>query len=373
MPGAAVLDFAAGAVRAPKNIAGRVAGMTAGYRGTFVIPVEQTESDGLRAAPVETLVVGSVWVWWGAAVRVDGPAQVLLLDGAVARAELRRRAARSAARLLGAARAGGAPRRTATGREHSGAGFTVTDGTGLFDLVPAGPGLLSVTGALPPRGVELAVVDLRIGCAPGAAGAGESGVVCFTPGTRIATPGGPRAVEEIRPGDRVSTRDGGGQAVLWAGARRVSGARLHAMPRLRPVRIRAGAFGPGWPCDDLLVSPDHRILVSDAAAREIFGEAEVLVAARDLIDGRAIVTDSGLREVTYLHLLTARHEVTWANGLAAETFHPAAADTAALDPGQRTGLLAAVEGLARDPSCYGGFARRSLSAPEAALLRHAAA
>jgi hypothetical protein len=350
--------------------------MTAGYRGTFVIPVDQTESDGLRAAPVEVLAVGSVWGWWGEAVRVDGPAQVLLLDGAAARADLHRRAARSAARLLGAAGTGGAAglaRRAEARQEDSGAGFTVTDGTGLFDLVPAGPGLLSVTGALPPRGVELAVVDLRIGCAPGAARAAEGGVVCFTSGTRIATPEGPRAVEEIRPGDRVSTRDGHGQAVLWTGTRRISGARLHAMPRLRPVRIRAGAFGPGWPGDDLLVSPDHRILVSGAPARALFGEAEVLVAARDLIDGRAIVTDSSSREVTYLHLLTSRHEVTWANGLAAETFHPAAADIDALDSGQRAGLLAVVEGLARDPSCYGGFARRSLTTPEAALLRHAAA
>ncbi|MEI2806711.1 Hint domain-containing protein [Albidovulum sp.] len=347
--------------------------MTAGYRGTFVIPVDQTESDGLRAAPIEALAVGSVWVWWGEAVRVDGPAQVLLLDGAPAQAELRRRAARSAARLLGARRAGGAGRRAERRQEAPAAGFTVTDGTGLFDLVPAGPGLLGITGALPPRGVELAVVDLRAGGASGSARAGEGGVVCFTPGARIATPEGPRAVEEIRPGDRVSTRDGGGQEVLWAGARRISGARLHAMPWLRPVRIRAGAFGPGWPSGDLLVSPDHRILVSGAAARDLFGEAEVLVAARDLIDGSAIVTDSGLREVTYLHLLTSQHEVTWANGLAAETFHPAAADLGSLDPGQRAGLLAAVEGLAGDPSCYGSFARRSLTMPEAALLRHAAA
>ncbi len=344
--------------------------MATDYRGTFVIPVGQTESDGLRAAPVGALAVGSAWLWWGEAVRVDGPARLLLLDGAEARRELRHRAARSAARLLGPGRAAVAARRAAPAGDVPGDGFTVTDGIGLFDLLPAGPGLLTVSGALPPRDVELSVVDLRIGRRPAAP---ERGMVCFTPGTRIVTPEGPRAVEEIRPGEHVSTRDGGGQEVIWAGARRISGARLHAMPWLRPVRIRAGAFAAGQQCDDLLVSPDHRILVSGAAARDLFGEAEVLVAARDLIDGRAVVTDSASREVAYLHLLTSRHEVTWANGLAAETFHPAAADVDALDPGQRAGLLAAVGGLAREPSGYGGFARRNLSAPEAALLRHAAA
>ncbi len=349
--------------------------MAAGYRGTFVISVDQTESDGLRAAPVELLAVGSVWTWWGEALRVDGPAHLLTLDGAEARVDLGRRAARSAARLLGPGLAAGGLRR-ATGRAagagaEPGRGVTVTDGVASYDLVPAGPGLLAVTGPLPPRGVELAVVDLRIGCGP-AAVAGE-GVICFTPAARIDTPDGPRAAGEIRPGDRVSTGDSAGQEVLWTGARRISGARLHAMPRLRPVRIRAGALGPGRPSADLVVSPDHRILVTGAAARDLFGEAEVLVAARDLIDGQGVVTDGACREVTYLHLLTARHEVIRANGLPAETFHPAAADLEALDPGQRAGLLSLCEGLAADPFRYGGFARRSLSSPEAAILRHRAA
>jgi|SRR5690606_328181 hypothetical protein len=348
--------------------------MAAGYRGTFVISVEQTETDGIVAAPPPVIDVGSTWCWRGEALRVDGPARVLALDGAAGEAELRQRAARVVARLIGPAAQGRRCLTAVTEPTAGGAGFAVTDGLALYRLTPLDPAgrLLAVIGALPPLGVDLAVVAARLDrAAPEAAAPG--GVICFTPGTRIATPEGLRPVEAIRPGDRVSTRDNGPQEVLWTGARRMSGARLHAMPALRPVRIGAGAPGRGRSQGDLIVSPDHRILVAGAAARALFGEDEVLAAARDLVDGRHVRIETGLREVTYVHLLTARHEVICANGRPAETFHPAAADPAALDPADRAALHALVEGLAADPFRYGGFARRSLSAPEAAILRHRAA
>ena len=117
----------------------------------------------------------------------------------------------------------------------------------------------------------------------------EPGVICFTPGTLIDTPAGPRPVEALRPGDRVLTRDDGAQELLWVGSRRMSGARLYALPHLRPVRLgavrlgavrlRAGAFGLLRPAADLLVSPQHRLLVRGAAARALFNEPEVLVQA----------------------------------------------------------------------------------------------
>ena len=47
------------------------------------------------------------------------------------------------------------------------------------------------------------------------------GIPCFTAGTLIDTPSGPRAVEELRPGDLVTTRDHGPAPLLWAGASRL--------------------------------------------------------------------------------------------------------------------------------------------------------
>ena len=55
--------------------------MGTGFRGTFVISWSQTELDGITTAPVQSLSVGQTWSWRGDAVRVDGPNQLLRLEG----------------------------------------------------------------------------------------------------------------------------------------------------------------------------------------------------------------------------------------------------------------------------------------------------
>ena len=347
--------------------------MVTGYRGTFVISAAQTELDGIRAAPVSAIATGAEWRWWGDPVRVDGPAELLLLDGAEGASDLHRRAARVARRLLGRDHFVAGCEGPGDEAARPGQSFVVTDGRATYTITVLDPGaepaLLVIDGALPPRDTDLHVTDHAIDPSRGAES--DAGVICFTPGTLIATPDGPRPVEAIRCGDRVSTRDDGAVEVLWTGARRMSGARLHAMPRLRPVRIRSGALGEGRPEGDLVVSPDHRLLIT--GARALFNQAEVLVAARDLIDDRMILSVNALREVTYVHLLTERHQIIRANGLETESFHPANADLDLIDLEERAALFCVVPGLDADPFRYGGYVRRNLSASEAAILRHEAA
>jgi hypothetical protein len=102
------------------------------------------------------------------------------------------------------------------------------------------------------------------------------------------------------------TRDNGPQEVLWMGSRRITGARMFVMPELRPIRFRPGALGIDRPDQELLVSPEHRMLVKGAAAQALFNTPEVLVPARDLVNDRTVFTDLKVREVTYVHLLLAR-------------------------------------------------------------------
>ncbi|MDT8856798.1 Hint domain-containing protein [Paracoccaceae bacterium Fryx2] len=195
-------------------------------------------------------------------------------------------------------------------------------------------------------------------------------MICFTPGTRIATPDGARLIQSLRVGDRILTRDNGPQQVLWSGHRRMTGARLYAMPHLRPIRFRAGALGQGQPDEDLLVSPQHRMLVRGAAAQALFNTPEVLVAAEDLLNESTIVVDHALREVTYVHILLERHQIVFANGLETESFHPSNTALETVDPAQRRGLVELLPGIEADPQAYGDYARRNLSASEAAILRH---
>ncbi len=354
--------------------------METGFRGAFVISWSQTEVDGLEAPPVENLAVGASWSWRGELIRIDGPRGVLRLQNDDESMTRRRCAAKLARRLVAVARTD--TRASGTGEEieaHPDAGFVVTDGRQAFTVtaVPAGgdaPPLLMFVDQIPPRDCELWVVHQSLdGLRRNSTAPETGGVICFTPGTRITTPEGPRPVEELREGDQVQTKDSGAQPIEWIGRRRMTGARLFAMPHLRPVRLRAGALRIRQPDQELLVSPGHRILIKGPPARALFNTPEVLVAARDLVNHQTISIDYGLREVTYIHLLLPRHHVLWANGVETESFHPASASLSTLDERDRARLLSMNALLAHEPHVYGAFARRSLNASEAAILRHEAA
>lgn len=354
--------------------------MVTGYRGTFVISWSQTELDGLTGAPVVALSVGSTWRWQGKPLRVDGPADVLQLSQANGDTDLHHRAARMVQKLVGRAlekEPGNGLAPGTTPRLH--AGFDVTDGQNRYRVTLIEPGphmtpLVMFAGAIPPAATDLWVIetDLQKGHLNRVTDQ-PTGVICFTPGTLIRTEDGAVPVENLREGDRIQTRDNGAREVLWIGTRHITGARLYAMPELRPVRLHPDALGEDRPDRDLVVSPRHRVLMRGAAAQALFNEDEVLVAAEDLVDGRLVHRDHLLKQVTYHHLLLDRHEIVWANGVETESFHPASASLETIEPGQRSRLFEMFPDLADDPSSYGDFSRRNLSRSEAAILRAQAA
>ncbi|PIE07724.1 MAG: hemolysin-type calcium-binding protein [Rhodobacterales bacterium] len=349
--------------------------MKTGFDGTFVITWAQTEVDGLGSAPRSALGVGASWRWWGEALRLDGPQDLLRLCNPEGDAELRARAGRKARRVVGLTHVPRRALRPAIDAPLFERGFDVTDGSDLYtatviDLTPGAAPLLMFAGGLPPVGRDLWVVRAAVEmAAPRPAADQPAGVICFTSGTRIRTAFGDRVIGEIGEGDRLQTRDNGLQPVIWKGEKRLSGARLHAMPELRPIRFRGGALGAGRPDDDLLVSPSHRMLVKGARARALFNTPEVLVTARDLVDDCWIVRDHALSEVRYIHLLLPRHEVVFANGLETESFHPEGGALDSFDEAPRARLLELIPEAAADPMAYGAHARRVLSRAEAAIWR----
>lgn len=349
--------------------------MQAGYQGTFVISWAQTEIDGTPEPATDLVTVGACWRWSGQAVCVDGPNDRLILRNARGDAERRAKAARAVRRLLGEALgAKGAPDPSPEDEVPS-QSFTLTDGyhayvVTLIELPESNTRILVFAGRMPPAQTDLWVVDRALDLRPSEARKGPAGVICFTPGTLIETEAGRRPVEALREGDRVLTRDDGAQPICWIGQRRISGARLHAMPHLRPVRLTAGAFGIARPDRDLIVSPQHRMLVRGAAARALFAEEEVLVRACDLVNGRQIRFEGGMPELHYIHLMFERHQILTANGLETESFHPASTRFEMIAPEQRAGLLALLPEVAENPLSYGACARRALKPSEAAILRH---
>lgn len=148
----------------------------------------------------------------------------------------------------------------------------------------------------------------------------ETDIICFTRGTLIDCADGPRPVETLRIGDLVHTLDRGLQPVRWIASRRLA-SELAAQPRLCPIRIRKGALGQGMPAADLLVSPQHRILVRSGIAQRMFGAAEVLVAAKQLLELQGVEI-ARLDSVEYVHFAFDRHEIVTANGAPSESLYP---------------------------------------------------
>lgn len=144
---------------------------------------------------------------------------------------------------------------------------------------------------------------------------------CFATGTLILTRRGSLPVETIRAGDEVWTADHGFQTVRWVGGRQLDPPLLRIFPNLRPVRISAGALGDGLPLSDLVVSRQHRIVLRSMIAERMFGQEEVLVAAKDLLTHPGIRLDEAASGVGYHHLLLDRHEILCAEGVPTESLY----------------------------------------------------
>lgn len=169
--------------------------------------------------------------------------------------------------------------------------------------------------------------------------------VCFAAGTLIDTARGRVRVEELQPGDLILTMDRGYQPLRWIGSRKFGPRDLRAHPKFRPVRIRAGALGAGVPERDLVVSPQHRILLRSRIARNLSGEDEVLVAATQLlaIDGIDVALD--VDEVEYWHFLFDRHEIVWAQGAACESLFTGEEALKSVSPAAREEILSILPDL----------------------------
>lgn len=175
-------------------------------------------------------------------------------------------------------------------------------------------------------------------------------IICFASGSLIKTRAGEIAVEDLQLDAEVLTFDSGYQPVRWIGSRTLSAADLAANPNLRPIRIRAGALGPNQPVQDLIVSPQHRVLVRSKVAERMFGEAEVLVAAKHLVTFAGIEIAEDLTEVTYWHFLFDSHQIVFSNGALTESMFTGAEALKSVGAAAREEILAIFPGLVADPA-----------------------
>lgn len=184
-------------------------------------------------------------------------------------------------------------------------------------------------------------------------------IICFTPGARILTQWGERPVESLRLGDMVVTRDHGLQPVRWVGKRTVPG-----WGGFAPVSIASSVMGGR---DALLVSPQHRLLFTGYQAELLFGESEVLIAAKHMVNGRDVVL-SPRDKITYIHVMFDRHEIIYADGLGTESFYAGDMALSAVAASAREELFAIFPELRSAPGQHRDTVRPCLRRHEAQLL-----
>lgn len=135
----------------------------------------------------------------------------------------------------------------------------------------------------------------------------SAGPVCLLAGTPIRTERGDIPIEELRPDDILWTKDRG-----WQALRLVVHESLVFRSRddpAKPIVIPQGALGAGLPRQDLIVSPQHRVL----QVLEKTGE-EVLVPAIKLAGQNGIRQMRGRKRAQYLNVVLEDHSIIQAAG-----------------------------------------------------------
>ncbi|MEL6644393.1 MAG: Hint domain-containing protein [Pseudomonadota bacterium] len=174
-------------------------------------------------------------------------------------------------------------------------------------------------------------------------------VVGLTGSASLRTPCGGRRAENIRKGDLIVTRDNGLQAVRMVWTRTVTEAEIAADPSLAPVRLKPRSIGPMMPQRDLLVAPDHKVLVPGYRLADMPDTASYLIAARDVADASdEAFQDRGQGDVTYYNIVFDSHQVFCVDGLPVESYMPSEQTVRTLDEATRADLEATLRATPDD-------------------------
>jgi hypothetical protein len=166
----------------------------------------------------------------------------------------------------------------------------------------------------------------------------------------------------------VITRDNGIQEIRWMGQKQLGWRDLAAAPHLKPVLIRQGSLGNGLPERDMMVSPNHRMLVANDRTALYFDEHEVLVSAKHLVAANGIQSIDSIG-TTYLHFMFDRHEVVLGNGAWTESFQPGDLTLKGMGNAQRAEIFELFPELQTEAGQNDyQAARRTLKKHEARLL-----
>jgi antigen 43 len=159
------------------------------------------------------------------------------------------------------------------------------------------------------------------------------GITCFMSGARIRAARGDVAVNTIAVGEEVVVMRNGQESlepVKWVGRSHIDVAH-HANPEeAAPIRFRKDAVAENQPARDLVVSPEHCLIIDG-----------LCVPAKLLVNGGSIVSERDHAPFTYYHLELEQHGILIVENTPAESY---------LDTGNRSSFDNADEPRQLHPS-----------------------
>lgn len=193
-------------------------------------------------------------------------------------------------------------------------GFTLGDTLALEGFSATSAAYLPGMGLELSNGTASATIAITGGFAPNGFmtsmdAAGTRIAICYARGTRIWTTDGERPVERLDIGDELPTLFAGRQKIKWIGRQNFTASALRDDRSRWPVRIGAGALGPGLPRRALTVSPGHSMFLGGK-----------LVLARLLVNGITITQERPAGDVAYYLIELPRHDCLRAEGAWSESF-----------------------------------------------------
>ena len=174
-------------------------------------------------------------------------------------------------------------------------------------------------GSVPPDGTLLTVVSETN---PAGAGAPTfADITCFDAMAEIETLSGTKCACDLQVGDQPVSVTDQNQKIIWISRRIITPCEMLHNPKLQPVRIAANAFGEGYPSKDLIVSQEHRVLLSSKITQRMFGCGVVMVAAKFLTNLLGVEIFMPETPMTYVHFLLENHSAVQAHNIWAESLY----------------------------------------------------